>query len=367
MPTISDITRILEELAPISYQESYDNAGLLTGTGAWECTGIICTLDVTEQVIEEAKQNGCNLIVAHHPIIFSGLKKLTGKTYVERTVIAAIKNDIAIYAIHTNLDNLLTGVNGKMADKLQLQNRKVLLHRQNNLIKLAVFAPDKDANAIRDVIFKAGGGKIGKYSECSFNIKGTGTFKPEEGTNPHIGEIGKREEANEEKIEVIMPVYLKDRVIEAMLEAHPYEEVAYDVVALTNYFQEVGGGLYGELPEAMAERDFLQLVKEQFKLEAIKHTPLPGRPVKTVALCGGAGSFLLKNAINVKADMYVSSDFKYHDFFDAEDKIVIADIGHYESEQFTIDLLHDVLHTNFPTFAVLKSGVRTNPVHYFMG
>ncbi|WP_207492724.1 Nif3-like dinuclear metal center hexameric protein [Aridibaculum aurantiacum] len=366
MPTIAAAIKVLEELAPPSYQESYDNCGLLVGYAAAECKGILCTLDATEDVIAEAIEKGCNLVVAHHPIIFGGLKKITGRNYVERTVIAAIKNDIAIYAIHTNLDNLLTGVNGKMADKLGLENRKVLLHRQNNLLKLAVFVPEADADKVREAIFKAGGGNIGKYSECSFNIKGTGTFKAGEGTNPHIGEIGKREEANEEKIEVILPVYKRDVVVEAMLEAHPYEEVAYDVVALTNYFQEVGSGLYGELPEPMVEKDFLNMVKEQFGLQALKHTPLMGKPVKTVALCGGAGSFLIKNALGAKADIYITSDIKYHEFFDAEGRMVIADIGHYESEQFTVDLLHDVLEANFPNFAVLKSGVRTNPVQYFM-
>lgn len=367
MPTIAEIIKVLEDLAPASYQESYDNCGLLTGISASECTGILCTLDATEDVIAEAIAKGCNMIVAHHPIIFSGLKKITGRNYVERTVIAAIKNDIAIYAIHTNLDNLLTGVNGKMADKIGLVNRKVLLHKQNNLVKLAVFSPEEDADKVRDAMFKAGAGHIGKYSECSFNIKGTGTFKPGEGTDPHIGEIGKREEANEEKIEVIVPIYRKDRVIDAMLEAHPYEEVAYDVVALTNYFQEVGSGLYGELAEPVNENEFLALVKKQFNLQAIKHTPLLGKKIKTVALCGGAGSFLIKHALGVKADIYITSDVKYHEFFDAEGRMVIADIGHYESEQFTVDLLLEVLADNFPGCKLEKSKTQTNPVSYFQG
>ena len=366
MHIIKEVIKVLEDLAPPGYQESYDNAGLLTGSPVWECTGIICTLDATENVIAEAITKGCNLVVAHHPIIFSGLKRITGKNYIERTIIAAIKNDIAIYAIHTNLDNLLTGVNGKMADKLGLINRKVLLKKENNLMKLAVFAPEENADIIREAIFKAGGGEIGKYSECGFSIKGTGTFKPGEGTSPYIGKIGKRETGVEEKIEVILPVYKKEKVVEAMLKAHPYEEVAYDLVPLTNHNQEVGSGLWGNLPEPMDEKAFLQMIKDTFKLQVIKHTPLTGNRVKTVALCGGAGSFLIKNALGARADFYITSDIKYHEFFDAENKMVIADIGHYESEQFTADLLHDVLHTNFPTFAVLKSGVRTNPVHYFI-
>lgn len=363
---ITQIIQVLDELAPPSYQESYDNAGLIAGNAASDCTGIICTLDATEAVILEAKNKGCNLVVAHHPIIFNGLKKITGKNYVERAVIAAIKNDIAIYAIHTNLDNLLQGVNGKMADKLGLENRKVLLHKQNSLMKLYTFVPGEHADKVREAIFKAGGGRVGNYSECSFNIKGTGTFKPGEGTHPHTGEAGKREVTNEEKIEVIFPAYLKEKLVNAMTEAHPYEEVAYDLIALGNNFDEVGSGLVGELKEEMDERDFLQLIKDQFGLAVIRHTPLLGRKVKKIALCGGAGSFLIKNALYAGADFYITSDVKYHEFFDAENKLVITDIGHFESEQFTIDLLHDVLHINFPTFAVLKSKVKTNPVNYFI-
>lgn len=362
---IKEVVQVLDELAPPSYQESYDNAGLITGNSSLDCTGVICTLDATEEVMLEAKQKGCNVVVAHHPIIFGGLKKITGKNYVERAVIAAIKNDIAIYAIHTNLDNLLNGVNGRMADKLSLQNRKVLLHKQNNLMKLVVFAPVEDAENVRNSIFEAGGGQIGKYSECSFNIKGQGTFKPGEGTDPHTGEIGKREVTDEEKIEVIFPAYLKEKLITAMTDAHPYEEVAYDIIALNNYFQETGSGLIGELTEPVDVMSFLMMVKQQFGLQVIRHTPLVKQQVKRVALCGGAGSFMIKNALLAGADVYITGDVKYHEFFDAENRMVIADIGHWESEQFTIDLLHDVLRLKFTTFALLKSEVRTNPVHYF--
>jgi dinuclear metal center YbgI/SA1388 family protein len=363
---IKDILEVLDELAPSSYQESYDNAGLITGNSSLDCSGVVCTLDATEEVILEAKQKGCNLVVAHHPIIFGGLKKITGKNYVERAVISAIKNDIAIYAIHTNLDNLLTGVNGKMADKLNLQNRKVLLHKQNNLMKLVIFVPVEDAETVRQAIFKAGGGNIGKYGECSFNIRGKSTFTPGEGTNPHTGEVGKREETDEEKIEIIFPAYLKEKLITAMTEAHPYEEVAYDIIALNNYFQEVGSGLVGELAEPMETTAFLRQVKQQFGLSVIRHTPITKTEVKRVAVCGGAGSFLIKNALSAGADVYITGDIKYHEFFDAENKLVIADIGHWESEQFTIDLLHDVLSSKFTTFAVLKSEVKTNPVNYFI-
>lgn len=362
---IQEIITALENLAPPSYQESYDNAGLLTGSANWECTGILCTLDATEAVILEAKKKNANLIVAHHPIIFSGLKKLNGKNYIEKTVIAAIKNDIAIYAIHTNLDNILPGVNGKIAEKLGLQNVEVLLPKENNLRKLYTFVPQDKVDPVRDAIFNAGAGKIGNYSECSFNIPGKSTFKAGENTHPYVGEIGKRHEENELKIEVIFPAYLQTKIISAMIEAHPYEEVAYDIIPLGNYFKEVGSGIIGELPEDMEEMGVLNMLKTSFGLKVIRHTPLMNKTIKKVAICGGAGSFLIKKALAAGADFYITSDVKYHEFFDAEGRMVIADIGHFESEQFTIELLTDVLQQKFPTFAVLKTEVNTNPVKYF--
>ena len=362
---IKEIIELLDELAPPAYQESYDNTGLITGNSSVECSGVLCTLDATEEVILEAKQKNCNLIIAHHPIIFSGLKKITGKTYVEKAVIAAIKNDIAIYAIHTNLDNVLAGVNGKMADKLGLINRKVLLPKPNSLMKMMVFVPVENAGKVREAIFEAGAGKIGNYSECSFSVTGTMTFRPGEGTTPYLGEVGKREISPEEKIEAIFPAYLKDKVVAAMTEVHPYEEDAYDIIALNNFSNETGSGLIGDLPEWMDEAAFLQLVKKQFRLQVIRHTPLIEKKVKKVAVCGGAGSFLIKTTLAAGAGFYITSDVKYHEFFDAENKMVIADIGHWESEQFTIDLLYDFLLSNFPTFAIEKSTVKTNPVNYF--
>lgn len=362
---IKDIINTLDEFAPLSYQESYDNAGLLTGDASLDCTGAICTLDATEEVILEAKQKGCNLVVAHHPVIFNGLKTITGRNYVEKTMITAIKNDIAIYAIHTNLDNILFGVNGKMADKLNLQNRKILLPKPNTLLKLYVFIPAEHTEKVRKAIFAAGAGNIGNYNEVSFIINGKGTFTPGEGANPFLGKIGEKEEVNEEKVEVIFPSYLQEKVISAMIQAHPYEEVAYDLVPVNNFQHNIGSGILGELEPAMDEKDFLQLVKNQFNLQVIRYTPLLNKQVKKVALCGGAGSFLIKNALSANADFYITSDVKYHEFFDADNKIVIADIGHWESEQFTIDLLYDVLRLKFITFAVLKSEIKTNPVNYF--
>jgi dinuclear metal center YbgI/SA1388 family protein len=362
---IGEIISFLESLAHPSLQEQYDNAGLLTGDAAWECKGIICSLDAIEGVVNEAIEKNCNLIVAHHPIIFGGLKKINGKNYVEKTVIRAIKNDIAIYAIHTNLDNVIDGVNGRMAKMLGLKNVSILSPRQNTLKKLFTFVPVDKAEQIRNAVFAAGAGYIANYSECSFNAEGEGTFKPEQGTTPYVGDIDERHTEKELKIEVILPAYLENKIVAAMKAAHPYEEVAYDVVDLSNVNSRVGSGVIGELAEPMEEKKFLARLKEIFQLQVVRHTSLSGKTIKKVALCGGAGSFLTSKALASGADVFVTADMKYHEFFDANGRILIADIGHYESEQFTINLLQEILEQKFPTFAVLKTAVETNPVRYF--
>lgn len=362
---IQHIIDYLELLAPLSYQESYDNAGLITGSPFWECKGAIISLDATEAVVSEAIQKNCNLIIAHHPIIFSGLKKINGKNYVEQAIITAIKNDIAIYAIHTNLDNVLHGVNGKIADRLGLTNRSVLQYKIGTLKKLFTFVPLAQAETVRNAIFLAGAGKVGNYSECSFNVEGEGSFKAGEGTHPFVGQKDQRHYEREIKMEIIFPAYLENKIVKAMIEAHPYEEVAFDLVQLTNNHPTLGSGIIGDLIEPMHEKEFLQFLKECFAVPVIKHSMLTGKPVQKIAYCGGAGSFLITNALSMSADFFVTSDIKYHEFFDANKQVVIADIGHYESEQFTIDLLHEVLTEKFSSFALLKTEVNTNPVNYF--
>lgn len=362
---IAEIINHLEIIAPLSLQEQYDNAGLLTGMPQWECTGVLCTLDATEEVVKEAVSQNCNLIVAHHPIIFGGLKKINGKNYVERAVICAVKNDIAIYAIHTNLDNVSNGVNKVIADKLGLINTSILLPKENLLKKLFTFVPAAQSDKVRDAVFAAGAGQIGNYNECSFTVEGTGTFTAQQGANPFVGEVGIRHYENEVKVEMIFPAWMESKIISALIKAHPYEEVAYDIVPLTNRFNQAGSGMIGELPEAMDEITFLKKIKEAFGLSVIRHTALNNHPVKKVAVCGGAGSFLVSKALNAGADYYVTADVKYHEFFDANGSMVIADIGHFESEQFTTTLLAELLEQKFPTFAVLKSGIQTNPVQYF--
>jgi dinuclear metal center YbgI/SA1388 family protein len=361
---IKDVTRYLEEWAPLAYQESYDNSGLLTGNGAEEVRGILVTLDCTEDVVAEAIDLNCNLIVSHHPIIFKGLKKLTGANYVERTIIKAIKHDIAIYAIHTNLDNVKTGVNKKICDKIGLVNTRVLSRKNDTLNKLVTFIPKENANEVTNALYAAGAGQVGEYKNCSFQVEGQGTFMPTESTNPHIGEHNRQTEVDEVRVEVLFPENIRQNLVKALKEAHPYEEVAYYITPLLNENQEVGSGMVGELPVPMEPSDFLKSLKERMDLKIIRHTSLLPKKVEKVAVCGGSGSFLLPKAIQAKADFFITADFKYHEFFDADKRLTIADIGHYESEVFTKELIIEVLTKKFPTFAINFSKTPTNPISY---
>lgn len=361
---LKEITDHLEGFAPLSYQEDYDNAGLICGNGDMEITGAVICLDSIETVIDEAIALKCNLVIAHHPIVFSGLKKFTGKNYVERVIIKAIRNNIAIYAAHTNLDNVHHGVNAKIAEKLGLFNCSVLDPKSHILKKLVTFCPEADAGAVRQALFEAGGGTIGDYDECSFNTNGTGTFRPGTGADPYVGETGKQHQEKETRIELIYPANIESKLLMALFKAHPYEEVAYDLIALTNKNKNIGAGLIGELPLEMDEMTFLKFLKTEMKAEGIRYTALKGKKVRKIAVCGGAGSFLLKNAILAGADVLVTADFKYHQFFDAENQIIIADIGHYESEQYTKELFYDILRKKFSTFALHLSKINTNPINY---
>ena len=365
MPTIKQITKYLEDFAPRVYQESYDNSGLIVGDFSMEVTGVIVSLDAVESIVDEAIAKGCNMIVAHHPIVFKGLKKLNGRNYVERTVIKAIKNDIAIYAIHTNLDNVAGGVNFKIAEKLELENVKVLSPKKQNQMKLTVFVPKENTQTVLEALGKAGAGKIGNYEYCSFRTEGTGTFKGNEETNPAVGEKERLEEVLEDRVEVIFPAYLEDRVMQALRQAHPYEEIAYYLHALENTNSQVGSGAIGNLPKSLSGEEFLRFLKDKMALQCIRHTELLGKEIKKVAVCGGTGSFLLPKAMGKGADVFITADYKYHEFFDADRQIVIVDIGHYESEKYTSELLRDYLKPKFEGLPILITESNTNPVRYF--
>ncbi|MCC5924269.1 MAG: Nif3-like dinuclear metal center hexameric protein [Crocinitomicaceae bacterium] len=361
---VSELIQFFEQVAPFGSQESYDNSGLILGNPAWKVKGCLICLDSTEAIIDEAIKLGVNTIIAHHPILFRGIKSITGKNYVERSLIKAIKNDIAIIAIHTNLDNYRFGVNQKIGAILGLQNMKILAPSAGKLNKLVVFVPQSHLQLVSDAMFKAGAGHIGDYAECSFQQEGIGTFKPLEGSTPYSGNLGKRSENKEIKLETICTIHNTRQVIRAMKAAHPYEEVAYDCYALINENQYEGAGMIGELPAPIETVKFLKRIKDDFKSGCIRHTEICKQSIQRVAFCGGSGSFLLGKAIEQKADIFITGDFKYHEFFDADKQIIIADIGHYESEQFTKDLIHDVLKKNFTNFVVYLSKTNTNPVNY---
>jgi len=361
---LKKITNFLENFAPLQLQESYDNAGLLVGNPDMKITSILISVDITEDVILEAIDKKCNLIVAHHPIIFGGIKKLTGKNYIERTVIAAIKNNIALYAGHTNVDSIIGGVNSKICEKIGLKNCKILSPQKNGLKKIVTFVPNDYLNKVSEALFNAGAGHIGNYDSCSYKVGGEGTFRALENANPFVGDIGNLHTEKETRIETIFPAHLQSRVVSKLIKAHPYEEVAYDIYSLDNENSDIGIGMLGELEEEMDEKEFLLKIKEIFELGVIKHTPFLNKKIKKVAVCGGSGAFLLEKAKRSHADIFITSDFKYHQFFDAEKKILIADIGHYESEQFTKEIFYEQLTKFLPNFAIYLSKINTNPVNY---
>ncbi|WP_010136436.1 Nif3-like dinuclear metal center hexameric protein [Ochrovirga pacifica] len=361
---IKEITDCIETLAPLSYAEDFDNVGLLVGDAQTKVTGVLVTLDTLEATVDEAIENKCNLIVSFHPIIFSGLKKLNGATYVERVVLKAIKNDIAIYATHTALDNSFDGVNAKICEVLGLTQREILIPQKNTIKKLTTYVPTNALEQVRNHLFEQGAGSIGNYDHCSFTNLGTGTYKGNENSNPTIGEKGKLHTEEEVQLHVTFPKHLEGKIIKALLASHPYEEVAYEVSLLENKNQHIGMGMVAELETPMATEEFLALVKSKMNVSCIKHSAIINSQIKRVAVLGGSGSFATSYAIAKKADVYLSADFKYHDFYKAEGKILLADIGHYESEQFTKNLLVDFLTEKFCNFAIILSNIHTNPIYY---
>ena len=364
MAKIKEIAAALEKFAPLPLQDGYDNAGLQVGLTEAEVTGVLLCLDVTEAIVDEAVASGCNLIVSHHPLIFSPLKRITGRSYVERCVLKALANGIAIYSAHTNIDNAQGGVNCRIAQKLGLQNVRILVPKENALLKLSVYVPVAAADAVRDALFAAGCGNIGNYGSCSYNVEGYGTFKAGEGCNPFCGSIGSMHKEEEVRIDTIMPAYLKGSVIKALLAAHPYEEPAFDIYPLQNEWNSVGAGVVGELSHPVGEVEFLQQVKDTFAVGCVKHTSLLGKDVKTVALCGGAGGSFASAALGAGADVYLTGEARYHDLFSYDGKMLMAVIGHYESEQYTLEIFEEIISQACPQVRVKKTDINTNPIKY---
>ncbi|CAL2104451.1 GTP cyclohydrolase 1 type 2 homolog [Tenacibaculum sp. 190130A14a] len=361
---IKEVTNYIEQLAPLAYAEDFDNVGLLVGNYNTTVTGVLVTLDTLEATVEEAIAKNCNLIVSFHPIIFGGLKRLNGNNYVERVVLKAIQNNIAIYATHTALDNVNNGVSAKMCDVLGLEKCKTLIPKKKIIKKLTTYTPTNEASDLRKALFKAGAGSIGNYENCSFNTEGKGSYQGNESSNPTVGNKGQLMFEDETCVSVTFEAFKERQILNALYNNHSYEEVAYEVVTLDNIHQNVGMGMIGEFNSPMNESDFLQFVKSTFKTGCVRHSEKLNKPIKTVAVLGGSGSFAIGNAIKAGADAYISADFKYHEFFKAEKRILLADVGHYESEQFTKNLLVDYLNKKFSSFAIILSEESTNPIYY---
>jgi len=363
--SVREITQALETVAPPSLQESYDNSGLIVGSPNDAVEKALLSLDCTPAIVEEAIREGCDMIIAHHPIVFKGLKKFNGKNYVEKAVMLAIKHDVALYACHTNLDNVLhKGVNAKIAEKLGLTHTRIMSPKGGQLLKLGVHVPEDYLSEVEAAMFQHGAGNIGNYSDCGFSWDGRGTFTPNNASKPFIGSANESTVGLEKRIEVLVPEYCLSSVLGAMKEAHPYEEVAYDVVQLKNDWQEVGSGIIGELPSSVSMDDFIQLLKTKMELNFFKGTKSNRTEIKKVGICGGAGSFLIPQAMASGCDAYITSDVKYHEFFDTEGGMFLCDIGHYESEKFTIPLFKEILSEKIPNFATIFAQTDTNPVQY---
>ena len=361
---IREIVNALETFAPLPLQDGFDNAGLQIGLTDAEATGALLCLDVTEAVVDEAIARGFNLIVSHHPLIFKGYKSITGRDYVERCIMKAIRNDIVVFSMHTNLDNAPQGVNYKIAEKIGLKNVSILTPKDNMLLKLVTFVPAGKEAEVRNALFEAGCGCIGNYDSCSYNLKGEGTFRAQEGCRPYCGKIGEMHTEPEVRIETIVPEYNKKAAVKALLAAHPYEEPAYDLYPLQNSWNQVGSGMVGYLEEPETESGFLHRIKKIFEVGCVKHSRMSGRLIQKVALCGGAGAFLLPKAVSAHADVFITGEVKYHDYFSYESDILIAEIGHYESEQYTKEILYSIIREMFPTLDVCMTRVNTNPIKY---
>jgi dinuclear metal center YbgI/SA1388 family protein len=362
---LKDLTAYLDSAVPLSFQEDYDNCGLQVGSPEREISSALLTLDVTEEIVEEAHNKKCDIIISHHPLIFHGLKRITGKSFTERIIYEAVKNDLAIYSAHTNLDTISGGVSRKMAEKLELESVRVLSPAEHKLLKLVTYIPETHFEKVRDKIFECGAGVIGNYDKCGFSLQGTGSFRGNDETKPFKGEKGKLHFESEIRFETILFSHLKDKVIKALIDSHPYEEVAYDLYALENQNANIGLGCIGVLNKAMSEEDFLKKVSSVFGAQGIRYSKITGKKVEIVALCGGSGASFLNNAISSGADAYITADVKYHDFFNTENKILLVDIGHFESEKFSVEILKDLIIKKFPKFAVRFSETNTNPINYF--
>jgi len=361
---IREILNVIEELAPLPLQEAFDNSGVQVGDINAEAKAALLCIDVTESVIDEAIALGCNLIVSHHPLAFRPFKSLTGKNYIERCLMKACKHDIVVYAAHTNLDNAKEGINYYLAKKLKLSQIRILSPLQKSLMKLITFVPVDHLDSVRNVLFNAGAGHIGDYDSCSYSSSGNGTFRAGENTNPFCGEIGEIHSEPEVRLEVVFPVYKQNDITKALIAVHPYEEPAYDIYLLENDWNQAGSGIVGTLMEEMDEDEFLYSLKDTLRLNVIQHSRFLNKKIRDIAICSGSGAFLIPQAVKYEADIFITGEAKYNDYYDVEDKILLTTIGHYESEIWTKDIIYEYLSKKYPNFVLNKSGYDENPVKY---
>lgn len=362
---VKELVSELERFAPPCLQESYDNAGLNVGFPDVDITGVLICVDVIPEVVDEAIANNCNMIVSHHPLIFPNIKRITGSNSVEKSIVKALQNNVSIYCGHTNFDKAQNGVSMKMCEKLGLNNCTVIDSEKHILRKIAVFVPESHADEVRNAMFAAGAGTIGDYDECSFNLAGTGTFRAGTNCNPYVGSIGERHHEKEIRVEVICPSYLQSKVVSAMLKVHPYEEPAFDIYQLENQWNQIGLGAVGDLDSEITETEFLEKVKRTFNVGNIRHSATTGRKIRRVAVCGGSGASYIRSAVAMNVDAYVTADIKYHDWFLAEGKILLLDIGHYESEQFTKEIFYDIIAPKCSGISICLSTINTNPINNY--
>ncbi len=360
--TIGDLSSALESVAPSLYAESYDNVGLLVGRSEWKCEKVLVALDITEAVVQEAIEKGVQAIVAHHPVIFGGIQRLTGEDTAQRAIELAIKHSIALLACHTNLDAIEGGVSYRMAQAISLVNVRTLQPRSGLLWNLIVYVPAESAETLLEALWEAGAGKMGAYDECAFRSHGLGSFRPKEGAHPHNGVIGERAFADEIRLELLVPEGARKKVHQCMMEHHPYEEIAHSWLKHDGVHHSVGFGAIGQW-DACDWPEAVRRIKTAFGVASFRHTMPIASDYRTVAVCGGAGADLLAQAKSQQAELFITSDITYHRYFGADDRLVFIDIGHWESEQHAMELLIDIVREKFPNFAVLKSETNTNPMH----
>lgn len=367
MTKIKEVLQAMDAICSESIQESWDNSGLQWGDDSETVKGVIVSLDVTMDVINEAIDCGCNLIIAHHPLIFGPLKQVRKNgTEVERLAYHCIQNSIAVYAAHTNWDKVAQGVSWVMAKRIGLLNEEILQPEKDGLCNLKVMGTPRDIAEIRKAWFNAGIGNVGEYSNCSFTTDGWGTFEPSESANPSVGEKNKTEFLRENAIEILCTKKDVSKALAIATETSSYETIAHSIIPLKNTNDTLGFGCIGELKEALSLSDFLALCKEKYACKVVRYNPSEKiKNIKTVAVCGGSAIDFLPTAIARKADAYITADVKYHQFMLADDALTLVDVGHYESEIWAMEYLTHLISEKFHNFAIRLTTINTNSVRYF--